>query len=193
VNAISLRQDTTSSNSQTRWRPPQLSSDDVELLERGCFADSSPVPTAEQAGRLIGILLAFRSGFLPAEEAEIARLVGGAALAYPAVRLSAPEAEARLRLYVAGLNDVPHHVLESAMMDALKKHRFYPSISEIRACVDGRLAPIWERYGQAENLLRAYFAQHGLGKTSPEVEEALEFAEASGPTNRGFNWRKALS
>lgn len=74
----------------------------------------------------------FDERLTPAKPERIEAIVAYLAMAYPAGKLSDDEAQARLSIYVEGLSDLPEEVLQEASRAAVRQHKFFPTVAELR-------------------------------------------------------------
>lgn len=115
-----------------------------------------PVLTAEQriaAEQAVAVFDQMPRGSSPS---HIAKLFGMAVLAYPAVRMSDGESDARLSLYQSELGDIDEDTLAKAFSLAVRSIKFFPSVAELRAFAKD--VPTPRRYVVASRL-RALLAQ----------------------------------
>lgn len=118
-----------------------------------------PVLTAEDAEAARQAIAVYRDLPASTSDSTIDRMMGALAMAYPSQRVSDEEAEMRLTVYARGLQDVPPDLLRGAFSDAVRVHKFFPSVAELRALAYKR--PMGEhrwRLTVLERLVEAYDA-----------------------------------
>ncbi|MEZ5708119.1 MAG: hypothetical protein R3E02_01885 [Blastomonas sp.] len=81
---------------------------------------------------LQAIVIAESQRCLPASKTEIEEALAVLAAAYPRPKGTDAELQARKRIYVEALADLPPRRLKSGIMGALHNCKFFPSIAEIR-------------------------------------------------------------
>lgn len=111
--------------------------------------------TPEELERAEALLPQYERALQPAAPERIEESVAMLALAYPAMRTSVDEAAARLKLYTAGLSDVPADILPIACDAAIKELTFFPSVAELRNRCKGWALRQW-RYDRLRHLIAQY-------------------------------------
>ena len=128
--------------------------------------------TPDERAELAAFVTAYERALTPARPAAIDAVLAGIAMAFPAAKVSAAEAEARLDIYANGLADVPHDILETAALKAIRECKFFPSVSEIRERCEGLALRRW-RLERAKHLI----AKHDREWQAPAQERELTAAE----------------
>lgn len=124
--------------------------------------------TKPERAELARLQAEYEQTLTPATPAQIKSGIGMLALAYPALKVSPDEAKARLELYAQALGDLPHDILNVALMKALKELTFFPSVSEIRERATGFAQRVF-RYNRVKQLI----AKHDSEYREPEPEREL--------------------
>lgn len=126
------------------------------------------LPTPAERERLAALVPDYERVLVPAPREAIEETVAMMSLAYPALRITTDEADARLELYVQELSDLPADILDTACRTALRELTFYPSIAEIRKRAAG-LAQRQYRLARIRHLI----AKHDAEYREPEADEPL--------------------
>jgi hypothetical protein len=152
--------------------PCSLLSSDAALLS--LVQDFQPgiaqrLPTPAERERLAALLPHYERALAPADRRAVEETIAVMSLAYPAMRVTEAEANARLDLYVRELSDLPTDILEEACRAALRELTFFPSIAEIRKRASG-LAQRAFRLSRIKHLI----ARHDAEWREPEAELSPE-------------------
>ena len=104
------------------------------MVEVDAIWDGGPPPALTDAERREAeeALAIYRQHPRGSSDAKIAKMVGTAALGYPAAKLSGDEADGRLRLYQSELADIDADILGPAFSAAVRGSKFFPTIAELR-------------------------------------------------------------
>jgi hypothetical protein len=124
--------------------------------------------TRPERGEMARQLAAIEEGLIPAQRWQIESAVGTLALGYPAMKVTAEEADARLALYAQELRDLPPDILTAACSKAVRECKFFPSVSEIRE----RAGDFARRQWRASRL-KHLIAKHDREYREPEPVEPL--------------------
>lgn len=100
-------------------------------------------PTPAERDDLGKLLPRYEAALVPADRSKIEDAVTMLAMAYPAMRATVNEADARLELYTQGLADVPADILNNACQLAIRELRFFPTIAELRERCHGLAQRQW--------------------------------------------------
>ncbi|HLZ78828.1 MAG TPA: hypothetical protein VKQ09_05765 [Sphingomonas sp.] len=102
--------------------------------ENSLWIERGPLPVLTDAQRKAAeqALAVFDTMPRGSSPEHVAALMGTAALAYPAGKLSAAEADARLAVYQSELADIDSSILGKAFSAAVRDGKFFPSIAELR-------------------------------------------------------------
>lgn len=99
-----------------------------------------PALTGERLAETRQAIAAFEAANVPADPAEVGRMVGKLAVLFPNAKLSAAEAEAQNQLYVELLSDIPGDVLGGAFRKCAQTLKFFPTVAEIRSAAMPEMA-----------------------------------------------------
>ena len=140
--------------SEIRWFAPLLSSAlQTEVrLATGPYV-YCPALTDELVPEAESALASYRQSLHPASSREIREMLGTIALIYPPARISDVEAEARIRLFVDLLSDLPRDGLAYAFREWACTGRFFPTPAEIRVLASEYLKPRTKMIHTLECLL----------------------------------------
>ncbi|WCT73943.1 hypothetical protein PQ455_01540 [Sphingomonas naphthae] len=137
--------------------------------DHGLWADGAarlPALTGEDRAAAVDALAAYDQAPRGTGPRKIAALVGAAAVAFPAQRVSDDEAAARIDLYQRQLADIDADILADAFSAAINANRFFPTIAEIREHAAKLPAPL--------RVVRAWRLRQIL-RAAPEPEAADPF------------------
>lgn len=111
---------------------------------------SLPALTAEDGAEIDRALAVYSAAPKGSTRRQINKMMTKLALAYPNLKLSEDEAEARIELYEEMLGDIDLDVLGSGFRAAVRSCKFFPSVSELRELALKQPAP--ERIVRAHRL-----------------------------------------
>ncbi len=126
--------------------------------------------TPEEKRTLESLLPRYDAAMIPAARADVERMVAKLTLAYPAAKVSDAEAGARLDLYADALADIPADILGNACMAALRTHKFFPSVSEIREGCGELFKRQW-RAMRIRHLIAIHDRDWKEPETAPELTD----------------------
>jgi hypothetical protein len=145
-----------------------------------------PLVSADDRAKLPALIAAHEAQLVPGDPRKIPAIIGYLSTAFPAKDRTEGEDRARLRHYVDGLNDYPTDVLEDACRQSVRRHKFMPTVAEIREIADGLMArrrwPMWvlkrladrfDRETPAEKLMPPEEAKASLAKLSKRLAAKL--------------------
>jgi hypothetical protein len=99
-----------------------------------------PAIHGSQRSELDQAIANFEAANVPADPAEISRMIGKIAVLFPNAKLSEAEARAQNELYVDLLSDIPGDVLGAAFRKCAQTLKFFPTVAEIRAAAMPEMA-----------------------------------------------------
>lgn len=108
------------------------------------------------------------------QEAEIAKLIGVMAAAYPSVKLS----EATVEVYIAMLKDIPLDVLTASIQQCMAESEFLPTIAKVRDKALALTLPVapepLEAWGVVLKAIQKYGFYHSPEFNDPIIAKAVE-------------------
>jgi hypothetical protein len=102
------------------------------------------------------------------QEAEIAKLIGVMAAAYPSVKLSEPTIE----VYIAMLKDIPLDVLTASIQQCMAESEFLPTVAKVRDKALALTAPIAPVPIEAWGIVLKAIGKYGFYRT-PEFNDPI--------------------
>jgi len=133
---------------------------------RSIEGDRLPILTGDDLDDARRALAVYREMPRTTAISSIDKMMASLAMAYPSQRISPEAAQLRLEVYAQGLADIAPDLLRGAMHDAVKVHKFFPSVAELRELAAKR--PMGEHRWRRMVLERLVMAAEDRADQRPE-------------------------
>lgn len=133
-------QTTDPTKSRTSVSAPRLSSTLSAIVDSDTRVSDLPALVGEELAEAKRAIAEFQAADVPADQAEVSRMIGKLSVLFPNAKLSEAEASAQNQLYAELLSDIPQDVLGGAFRKCAQTLRFFPTVAEIRSAAGPELA-----------------------------------------------------